>query len=71
MAKNEVSKRKPGRPTGRVQNRPFIMRATDDFVGSLDEWRNRQPDKPSRSEALRRLTAAALEAELAKKNREK
>jgi hypothetical protein len=31
------------------------MRVSDEFIEKLDEWCNRQPDRPSRSEALRRL----------------
>lgn len=31
-----------------------------DQLSALDGWRNQQPDKPSRAEAMRRLVAKAL-----------
>lgn len=33
-------------------------------IRTVDEWRRRQPDLPSRSEAIRRLIEAGLKAEL-------
>jgi hypothetical protein len=36
------------------------MRLSDGFLERLDEWRRRQPDLPSRAEAIRRLTTAML-----------
>ena len=39
---------------------PVMMAATD--VASIDEWRRRQPDLPSRSEAIRRLIELGLKA---------
>lgn len=39
------------------------------FVRKVDEWRRRQEDLPSRSEAIRRLVEAALEAEERKRKR--
>jgi hypothetical protein len=50
-----------GRPPGRIQDRPFQMRLSDEFLGRLDEWRRKQPDLPSRAEAIRRLTTAMLQ----------
>lgn len=49
-----------GRPPGRVQDRPFQMRVTEDFLRLVDEWRRKQPDLPSRAEAIRRLVAQAV-----------
>lgn len=50
-----------GRPaTGTDPVRTF--RFSDEFVASLDEWAERQPDKPSRSETIRRLVDIALKA---------
>ena len=48
-----------GRPPGRVQDRPFQMRVTEDFLRVIDDWRRKQPDLPSRAEAIRRLVAQA------------
>jgi metal-responsive CopG/Arc/MetJ family transcriptional regulator len=39
---------------------PVMMAATE--VTAIDEWRRRQPDLPSRSEAIRRLVQAGLKA---------
>jgi hypothetical protein len=60
MAKKPVSKRKPGRPAGRVQDVPMQMRVSGEFIKALDDWRNAQPDRPSRSEAIRRLVEQAV-----------
>lgn len=49
-----------GRPAGKLHDRPFQMRASADFLKSVDSWRNAQPDKPSRAEAFRRLVALGL-----------
>jgi hypothetical protein len=49
-----------GRPPGRIQDRPFQMRLSNEFLERLDEWRRRQPDLPSRAESIRRLTTAML-----------
>jgi hypothetical protein len=38
----------------------FEMRADNSFLKSVDEWRRRQPDLPSRAEAIRRLVEQAL-----------
>jgi hypothetical protein len=49
-----IPKKKMGRPaTGRDPIRTF--RLSDEKVAEIDAWAGRQPDKPSRSEALRRL----------------
>jgi len=37
------------------------MMAVDE-VGAIDEWRRRQTDLPSRSEAIRRLVELGLKA---------
>jgi hypothetical protein len=50
-----------GRPPGRIQDRPFQMRLSGEFLERLDEWRRKQPDLPSRAEAIRRLTTAMLQ----------
>jgi hypothetical protein len=50
-----------GRPPGRIQNRPFQMRLSNEFLERLDEWRRKQPDLPSRAESIRRLTAAMMQ----------
>lgn len=49
-----------GRPPGRIQDHPFQMRVSDKFLRSVDSWRRKQEDRPSRAEAIRRLVEAAL-----------
>jgi hypothetical protein len=39
---------------------PVMMAATD--VAAIDEWRRKQQDLPSRSEAIRRLVELGLKA---------
>lgn len=50
-----------GRPPGRIQDRPFQMRVSDEFLERVDVWRRKQEDSPSRAEAIRRLTSAMLQ----------
>ena len=50
-----------GRPPGRIQDRPFQMRLSGEFLERLDEWRRRQSEPRSRAEAIRHLTTAMLE----------
>jgi hypothetical protein len=38
----------------------FEMRAPTALLRAVDDWRRRQPDLPSRSEAIRRLIEAGL-----------
>lgn len=45
--------------------------AEDDFIAAIDEWRGQQAGIPNRSEAIRRLTALALESEAKKKGGKK
>lgn len=52
-----------GRPPGRIQDRPFQMRVTEDFLRMLDDWRRKQPDLPSRAESIRRLVEQAVKAD--------
>ncbi len=49
-----------GRPPGRIQDRPFQMRVTEDFLSAVDKWRTKQDDEPSRAEAIRRLVEMGL-----------
>ena len=54
-------RRGPGRPaTGAAPSRTF--RLTDEFIASLDAWAASQVDKPSRSEAIRRLVELGMRA---------
>ena len=48
-----------GRPaTGRDPARTF--RLSDEFIAAVDTWAAAQPDKPARSEAIRRLVEIGL-----------
>jgi hypothetical protein len=51
-----------GRPPGRIQDRVLQMRVSDEFIESIDEWRRKEPDLPSRAEAIRRLVELGLQA---------
>jgi hypothetical protein len=46
----------------RTQDRPLQMRVNDEFIRTIDGWRRKQPDLPSRTEAIRRLVEMALAA---------
>jgi hypothetical protein len=39
------------------------IRLTPELARALDEWRRRQPDLPSKTEAIRRLIEAGTKAE--------
>src|SRR6516164_2965788 len=56
MAQN---KRPRGRPPNRIQDRPFQMRVSEQFLRIVDDWRRGQIDLPSRAEAIRRLVELA------------
>jgi hypothetical protein len=43
-------------------DRPFQMRASEEWLKQIDDWRRKQPDLPSRAEAIRRLVEKALKA---------
>ena len=43
------------------------MRASDDWLAALDDWRRQQPDIPSRAESIRRLVELALKAKAPRK----
>jgi hypothetical protein len=48
------------RSPGRSKDHAFQMRVSDDLLRTIDAWRRRQDDKPSRAEAIRRLVGKAL-----------
>lgn len=41
----------------------FEMRASPAWLTKLDDWRRKEPDLPSRAEAIRRLVEKALDSE--------
>ncbi|WP_439400409.1 hypothetical protein ACRQ5Q_43555 (plasmid) [Bradyrhizobium sp. PMVTL-01] len=47
---------------GKIQDRPFQMRASEEFLKAIDAWRRKQADQPSRAEAIRRLVQIGLES---------
>ena len=49
-----------GRPPNRIQDRPFQMRVSEEFMRLVDDWRRNQSDLPSRAEAIRRLVELAV-----------
>jgi hypothetical protein len=48
------------RPTKDPKDTTMQMRVSQSFLKSIDDWRRRQPDMPSRAEAIRRLVEQAL-----------
>jgi len=50
-----------GRPPGKIHDRPFQMRVSAAFLKSIDKWRAKQTEKPSRAEAIRRLVEIGLQ----------
>jgi len=58
-SKKKVIPKRRGRPaTGKDPT--LTLRAPPAFRAEVEAWAKRQPDKPSRSEALRRLVEMAL-----------
>jgi hypothetical protein len=59
--------KRPGsgrKPTGVDPAR--TIRLSDDFIATVDAWSARQDDKPSRSEAIRRLVELGLKEKASK-----
>ena len=50
-------------PMALVNDKVFQMRSSEEWLRRLDDWRRKQPDIPSRAEAIRRLVEKGLEAE--------
>jgi hypothetical protein len=48
------------RPTDDRKDTTLQMRVSDTFLKTVDAWRRRQEDLPSRSEAIRRLVELGL-----------
>jgi hypothetical protein len=48
------------RPTDDPKTITIQMRVSEEYVAGIDEWRAKQRPIPSRSEAIRQLTAIAL-----------
>jgi hypothetical protein len=57
--KMTISRHPPGRSSKGPQDRPFQMRVSEEFLRTVDDWRRRQKDLPSRAEAIRRLVELA------------
>ena len=51
-----------GRPPGKIHDQQFQMRVSEGFLKSVDKWRKKQEDEPSRAEAIRRLVEMGLAA---------
>lgn len=46
-----------------VNDKTFQMRASEEWLRDLDDWRRTQTDIPARAEAIRRLVAAGIAAQ--------
>ena len=54
--------KKPLPPGTEQMDERLQMAVPKSFVAKIDEWRRKQPDIPSRSEAVRRLVEIGLKA---------
>ena len=61
MSIDGTEKRKRGRP--RVESQAIHMRFPMDLIAAVDGYRQQQSDKPSRTEAIRRIILAYLSGE--------
>lgn len=52
------------RPMVLIHDKPFQMRASEEWLRKIDDWRRKQPDIPSRAEAIRQLVEAGLKVAL-------
>jgi len=43
-----------------LNDKVFQMRASEEWLRKIDDWRRQQSDIPSRAEAIRRLVEAGL-----------
>lgn len=58
---SKIVKRKPGRPATGMD--PLIgFRLPAETIAAIDAWAAAQPDRPTRSEALRRFIEAGMKA---------
>ena len=46
-----------------MKDKTFQMRASEDWLRDLDNWRRKQEDIPGRAESIRRLVALGIDAE--------
>jgi hypothetical protein len=51
-----------GRPPGRIQDHPFQMRVSEEFLKAIDKWRAKHRPLVSRAEAIRRLVEFGLKS---------
>jgi len=59
MSISDVTKKR-GRPISTGKGMPITVRLQPDQLAALDTWIAKQPDKPSRPEAMRRVLAEKL-----------
>ena len=50
-----------------VHDKQFQMRASDEWLAALDDWRRQQPEIPSRADAIRILVNRAIELDKKRK----
>lgn len=58
-----VNKKSRGRPVSTGTGQLVGVRMLPDQLAQVDAWAVKQPDKPGRPEAVRRLVATALKAD--------
>jgi hypothetical protein len=52
--------KRPSKPPPTPERLQVLVRLSEPLAEAIDRWRNRQLDRPSRAEALRRFTVRAL-----------
>jgi hypothetical protein len=60
--KRQSMAKRVGRPTDEPKTHQLQIRVSAEFLKKLDEWRAQQRPIPSRTEAIRLLTEAEIEA---------
>lgn len=58
MSIDDIKKAKRGRPP--ANKSPVLVRLENAQLAQIDTWRDAQPDKPTRPEAVRRLVDKGL-----------
>lgn len=48
------------KPISRTMDQLIQVRCNEQFLRHLDDWRRREPDLPSRAEAIRRIVSERL-----------
>jgi hypothetical protein len=56
----KTPKAKVGRPPGRTYEKTMMLRFDQAWIDAIDTWRNQQPDKPTKADAIRTLVERGM-----------